>query len=107
MRRRLAIGSPFIAGGGLVTRGGILVGLDRAVIAVAGTVVSLYRGFLALRRCRVVCLGRIGFGLGNGALLFLDQRLPVGDRDLVVIWMNFREGQEAVPVAAVVDESRL
>jgi hypothetical protein len=42
-----------------------------------------------------------------GALLFGDQRLPVGDRDLVVVRMDFAEGQETVAVAAVVDERRL
>ena len=41
------------------------------------------------------------------ALFLRDQRLPVGDRDLVVVGMDFRERQEAVTVAAVVDERRL
>ena len=41
------------------------------------------------------------------ALLGLDQRLPVGDRDLVVVGMDFRKGEEAVAVAAVIDERRL
>ena len=36
-----------------------------------------------------------------------DQRLPVGDRDLVVVGMDFRKRQEAVAVAAVVDEGGL
>ncbi len=41
-------------------------------------------------------------------VLFLrDQRLPVGNRDLVVVRVNFRERQEAVAVAAVVYEGRL
>ena len=42
-----------------------------------------------------------------GAALFVDQRLPVGDRDLVVIRMDFAERQEAVAIAAIVDESGL
>ena len=37
----------------------------------------------------------------------LDQRLPVGNRDLVVIGMDFRERQEPVAVAAVLDKRRL
>ena len=41
------------------------------------------------------------------ALFLRDQSLPVGDRDLVVVRVNFRERQEAVAVAAVVDEGRL
>ena len=36
-----------------------------------------------------------------------DQRLTVGDRNLVVIRMNFRESQKPVAIAAVVDEGRL
>ena len=31
-------------------------------------------------------------GLAMGALLRLDQRLTVGDRDLVVVGMDFAEG---------------
>jgi hypothetical protein len=46
-------------------------------------------------------------GLAMGALIGFDQRLPVGDRDLIVIWMDFAEGEEAVPVAAILDEGRL
>src|SRR4029078_1050503 len=42
----------------------------------------------------------VAFFLGN-------QRLPVGDRDLVVVRMNFREGEETVAVAAIVHKRRL
>ncbi len=42
-----------------------------------------------------------------GALLVLEQCLPVGHRDLVIIRVDFREGEEAVPVAAIVDEGGL
>ncbi len=51
----------------------------------------------------------VGLDVGGAllALLLGDQRLPVGDRDLIVVGMNFAEGQEAVAVAAVVDERRL
>jgi hypothetical protein len=39
---------------------------------------------------------------------FLPQKgLPVGERDLVIIGVDFGEGQEAVAVAAVIDEGRL
>ncbi len=41
------------------------------------------------------------------AALVVDQRLPVGDRDLVIVRMDFRKGEEAVPVAAVIDEGSL
>src|SRR5271155_2865350 len=50
--------------------------------------------------------GLLARGAG-GALFLVDQRLPVGDRDLVVIRVDFAEGQEAVPIAAVVDEGGL
>src|SRR5271170_6372755 len=46
-------------------------------------------------------------GGARGALFLVDQRLPVGDRDLVVIRVDFAERQEAVAIAAVVDESGL
>ena len=46
--------------------------------------------------------------LGLGQRLFLgQQRLAVGHRDLVVVGVDFRKRQEAVAVAAVIDESRL
>ncbi|MCP1844789.1 MULTISPECIES: hypothetical protein [unclassified Bradyrhizobium] len=46
-------------------------------------------------------------GLAMGALVGLDQRLTVGDRDLVIVGMDFAEGQEAMPVAAILDEGGL
>ncbi len=46
-------------------------------------------------------------GLAMGLFLGLDQCLPVGDRDLVVIGMDFAEGEEAVAVAAIFDEGGL
>ena len=42
-----------------------------------------------------------------GAFVGLDQRLTVGDRDLIIVGMDFAEGQEAVAVAAIFDEGRL
>ncbi|WP_283810603.1 hypothetical protein [Bradyrhizobium frederickii] len=47
------------------------------------------------------------FGLAMGLFLGLDQRLPVGDRDLVIVGMDFAEGEEAVAVAAIFDEGGL
>ena len=51
----------------------------------------------------------IGIGVGGAVVaLFLgEQRLPVGDRNLIVVGMDFGERQEAVAVAAVIDERRL
>jgi hypothetical protein len=41
------------------------------------------------------------------ALLFVNQRLTIGDRNLIVVGMDFAERQEAVAVAAVFDERGL
>ena len=46
-------------------------------------------------------------GLGELALLLGDQPFAVGDGDLIVVGVDFRERQEAVAIAAVVDERRL
>ena len=41
------------------------------------------------------------------ALFLFEERLPVGDGDLVIVRMNFREGEESVAIAAVFDEGGL
>jgi hypothetical protein len=46
-------------------------------------------------------------GFAVGAFVRLDQRLTVGDRDLIIIGVDFAEGEEAVAVAAIFDEGRL
>ena len=58
---------------------------------------------------RAVAIALVGGDLGRlgGPRLLGDQRLPVGDRDLVIVGMDFAEGEEAVAIAAVVDERRL
>ena len=55
--------------------------------------------------CRTVFV--LFFGLAVRAFLGLDQRLTIGDRDLVIVGMDFAEGQEAVAIAAILDEGRL
>jgi len=47
------------------------------------------------------------FGFAMGALVRLDQRLAIGDRNLIIVRMNFAEGQKAVAVAAIFDEGGL
>ena len=42
-----------------------------------------------------------------GAPLFIDQCLPIGNGNLVVIRVDFAEGKEAVAVAAIIDEGGL
>ena len=48
-----------------------------------------------------------GFLRGFGRGFLLDEGLTVGHRDLVVVGMDFVEGEEAVAVAAVLDEGGL
>ena len=60
-----------------------------AAVTVGGTVLALFLGF------------------AMGALVGLDQGLTVGDRDLVLVGMDFAEGEEGVAVAAIFDEGRL
>jgi hypothetical protein len=59
---------------------------------------------------RAAAVGTVfGFflGLAMGAFIGFDQRLTVGDRDLIIVGMDFAEGQEAVAVAAIFNEGRL
>ena len=46
-------------------------------------------------------------GVPMRPLFLFNQRLAIGDRDLVVIGVDFRERQKAVAIAAVVDEGGL
>src|SRR6516162_5994568 len=64
---------------------------------------------VSLGACLPAAGAAVGLGLGGalGALVLGDQRLPVGDRDLVIVGMDFAEGEEAVAIAAVVDECGL
>ena len=42
--------------------------------------------------------------IGVGASLIGQQRLPVGNRNLVIIRVNFRKSEKSVPIAAKVDK---
>jgi hypothetical protein len=55
-----------------------------------------------------------GFGRAFGGFfrfvflgLFGEEAFAVGNRDLIIVRMDFVEGQEAVAIAAVIDERRL
>jgi hypothetical protein len=59
---------------------------------------------------RTAAVGAIfGFflGLAMRAFVGFDQRLTVGDRNLIIVGVDFAEGQEAVTVAAILDERGL
>src|SRR3984893_7766421 len=65
---------------------------------------------IAVPRTAATAIGAVlglFLGLAMGAFVGLDQRLTVGDRDLIIIRVNFAEGQEAVAVAAIFDEGGL
>ena len=47
------------------------------------------------------------FGFAVRALVRLDQRLPVGDRNLIIVGVDFAEGEKTVTVAAILDEGGL
>jgi hypothetical protein len=47
------------------------------------------------------------FGLAMGAFIRLDQRLAIGNRNLIIVRMDFAEGEKAVAVAAIFDEGGL
>jgi hypothetical protein len=93
----------------------VAVTLTLAVIR-AGSLdhAALHAVALAATACvavaRAAAVGAIfGFflGLAMGALIGFDQRLTIGDRDLIIVGMDFAEGQEAMAVAAIFDEGRL
>ena len=56
--------------------------------------------------CRIGGVDFLRFGLGLRRFL-LEQFLAVRDRDTIIVGMDFVEGEEAVPVSAIVDERRL
>src|SRR3569623_406935 len=84
--------------------GGRAVLDDRALYALAMAAAARVAMAGAAATCPVLVFL---FGLAMGTLVSLDQRLTVGDGDLVVIRMNFAEGEEAVAIAAVLDERGL
>jgi hypothetical protein len=73
----------------LATAAAALVAVARTAATVAGTIFGFF------------------LSLAMGAFVGLDQRLTVGNRNLIIIGMDFAEGQEAMAVAAILDEGRL
>ncbi|WP_431017400.1 hypothetical protein [Bradyrhizobium pachyrhizi] len=96
---------------------GMFVGLDgRQRLRVVRALDHLALDALAMAAATGVAMARpaamaavlvLFLGLAMGALVGFNQRLTVGDRDLVIVGMDFAEGQEAVPVAAILDEGGL
>src|SRR5690606_36847718 len=90
------VGAVLVAGLSLaVMRGGLSFVPGAALRAATATAVAPASAAL-LVFLLLVGFGRFGFGA--------QQRLPVGDGDLVVVGMDFAEGQEAVAIAAISDK---
>lgn len=116
-----------IGGHAVLVMPGIMVmmlGIDRVLVSlgrrlrlrVASTLDHLALDTVAMAAAAGIAMARpaamaavlvLFLCLAMGALVGLDQRLTVGDRDLVVVGMDFAEGQEAVTVAAILDEGSL
>jgi hypothetical protein len=95
----LGTGSAFAGSGVLRTRlGWVAVG----AAAIATPIVTPAASVTAATRLTAFLFVIVGVFLGGA-----QQRFPVGDRDAVIIRMDFAEGQEAVAIAAVFDETRL
>ncbi|WP_283816362.1 hypothetical protein [Bradyrhizobium genosp. L] len=103
----------------------VMLGIDRMIVCLDGLqrlgigaraldhlalhalAMTAATGIAVARTAAVAAVLVLFLGLAMGALVGLDQRLTVGDRDLVVVGMDFAEGEEAVPVAAILDEGGL
>ena len=80
-----------------------------AGLAMAFLAVTIFFSVLRVPATALDALGgHILIIMVSGVFLFLaQQRLAVGNRYLIVVWMDFRKSQETVTVAAVIDERRL
>jgi hypothetical protein len=76
------------------------VALDAIIMAAAA-------GIAVARTAAARTVFALLLGFAMGAFVGLDQGLTVGDRDLIIVRMDFREGEEAVTVAAIFDEGGL
>ena len=104
--RRCAVFAALIRLGGLS-------GIDRGVlddVALDPFAMAAAAGVAVARTAAVTAGGAVlafFLGLAMGAFVGFDQRLPVGDRDLVIVGVDFAEGEEAMAVAAIFDEGCL
>ncbi|WP_280979125.1 MULTISPECIES: hypothetical protein [unclassified Bradyrhizobium] len=76
-------------------------------LALHAVAVAAAAGIAMARPAAVAAVLVFFLGLAMGALIGFDQRLTVGDRNLVVVGMDFAEGEEAVAIAAILDEGGL
>ncbi|WP_409334504.1 hypothetical protein [Bradyrhizobium jicamae] len=76
-------------------------------LALYAVAMAAAAGIAMARPAAMAAILMLFLGLAMRALISLDQGLTVGDRNLVVVGMDFAEGQEAVPVSAIFDEGGL
>jgi hypothetical protein len=83
-------------------RGVLVLVLFAAAVVIPRVIIVGFDRFILVELCgaQALFLGRV-FGL------LAEQSIAIGLGDLIVIGMDFREGQEAVAVAAIVHERRL
>jgi hypothetical protein len=77
---------------------------DRAADSIA---MAAPAGVAMPRTATAGAVFRLLLGFAMGAFVGLDQGLTIGDRNLVVVGMDFAEGEEAVAISAVLDEGGL
>ncbi len=85
----------------ILCRAGFGLGGDDGLVALRPALRGTAAAAAAAAALLFLLLLALGFGLG------LEQSLTVGDRDLIVIGMDFAEGEEPVAVSAVFHEGRL
>jgi hypothetical protein len=110
VRARFELGVTSFVGFSSLERLRLMCGLGTGTLddLAANAVATAAAARIAVARTAAVMAVFVFFlGLAMGALVGLDQRLTVGDRYLVVVGMDFAEGEEAVAVAAIFDEGRL
>jgi len=115
--QRLALLAQLVGGGFIDRRavgaGAGFLGTVVAIVPIAivfglfGTIVGAVILMVDVDRVIILGFGAKPFFLGGVLGLLAEQRLAVGLRDLVVIRVDFRKGEETVPVSAVIDEGRL
>src|SRR3546814_14118260 len=71
-----------------------------AIVAILLDMIAFVVVFVGVARTQRLLFGGV-------FRLFAQQRVPVFLRDLIIIGVDFRKGEEAVAVAAIIDERRL
>jgi hypothetical protein len=91
-------------GGGCI--GGFAIGVSND-FAADPIAMAAAAGIAVTGTAAVAAVLGLFLGFPMRLLLGLDQGLTVGDRNLVIVGMDFAEGQEAVAVAAIFDKGGL